>query len=89
MGLGEAEREAVLRTVAAVLHLGNIEFVPAADEGAALGNAASAAALAAVVDLLEARLAGAPLDFRAHAKYRAMSLTREQRALLCRGLRTG
>ena len=55
MGLGEAEREAVLRTVAAVLHLGNIQFAPAADEGAAPVGAASAAAIAAVADLLEAR----------------------------------
>ena len=89
MGLGEAEREAVLRTVAAVLHLGNIEFVHAPDEDAALGNAASTAALAAVADLLEARLAGAPVDSRANAKYRAMSVTRERRALPGRGLRTG
>ena len=55
VGLGEAEREAVLRTVAAVLHLGNIQFAPAADEGAAPVGAASAAAIAAVADLLEAR----------------------------------
>ncbi|KAK9842297.1 hypothetical protein WJX81_005127 [Elliptochloris bilobata] len=53
VGLGEGEREAVLRTVAAVLHLGNIEFAPAADEGAAPVGAASAAALSAVADLLE------------------------------------
>lgn len=89
VGLGEAEREAVLRTVAAVLHLGNIEFVPAADEGAAPGSAAATAALAAVADLLEARPAGAPMDLRANAEYRAMSLTHEQRALPGRGLRTG
>ena len=55
VGLGEAEREAVLRTVAAVLHLGNIQFAPAADEGAAPVGAASTAAIAAVADLLEAR----------------------------------
>ena len=33
VGISEAEREAVLRTVAAVLHLGNITFVSAPDEG--------------------------------------------------------
>lgn len=55
VGLGEAEREAVLRTVAAVLHLGNIQFAPAADEGAAPVGVASAEAIAAVADLLEAR----------------------------------
>lgn len=58
VGLGEAEREAVLRTVAAVLHLGNIQFAPAADEGAAPVGTASATAIAAVADLMEARCPG-------------------------------
>ncbi len=50
---GEAEREAVLRTVAAVLHLGNITLVGAADEGAAPRDSSAEAALAAVADLLQ------------------------------------
>jgi myosin heavy subunit len=50
---GEAEREAVLRTVAAVLHLGNIIFVGAADEGAAPRDNSAKAALSAVADLLQ------------------------------------
>ena len=33
VGIGEAEREAVLRTVAAVLHLGNITFASGARRG--------------------------------------------------------
>jgi len=53
VGLGEAEREAVLRTVAAVLHLGNVEFAPAPDEGAAPAGPGAAAALGAVASLLE------------------------------------
>ncbi|EIE22795.1 hypothetical protein COCSUDRAFT_47698 [Coccomyxa subellipsoidea C-169] len=53
VGIGEAEREAVLRTVAAVLHLGNITFVGAADEGAAPRDSSAEAALAAVADLLQ------------------------------------
>lgn len=51
--IGEEEREAVLRTVAAVLHLGNINFVNAADEGAAPRDSSATAALAAVADLLQ------------------------------------
>jgi myosin-5 len=51
----QAEREAVLRTVAAVLHLGNVRFAGAADEGCAPADAASREALAAVADLLQAR----------------------------------
>jgi myosin-5 len=50
---GEEEREAVLRTVAAVLHLGNVTFIDAADEGAIPGSAAANGALAAVADLLQ------------------------------------
>ncbi|BDA45618.1 Myosin-17 [Coccomyxa sp. Obi] len=53
VGIGEAEREAVLRTVAAVLHLGNITFVGAADEGAMPKDNSAKAALVAVADLLQ------------------------------------
>lgn len=53
VGISEAEREAVLRTVAAVLHLGNITFVSAPDEGSALSGTAAKEALAAVADLLQ------------------------------------
>ena len=53
VGVSEAEREAVLRTVAAVLHLGNITFVDASDEGSALRDRSAKAALAAVADLLQ------------------------------------
>lgn len=50
---GEPEREAGLRTVAAVLHLGNITFVGAADEGAIPKDNSAKAALVAVADLLQ------------------------------------
>ena len=50
----QAEREAVLRTVAAVLHLGNIRFAGAADEGCAPRDEPSREALAAIADLLQA-----------------------------------
>ena len=53
VGISEAEREAVLRTVAAVLHLGNITFVSAPDEGSALRDRSAKQALAAVADLLQ------------------------------------
>ena len=53
VGISEAEREAVLRTVAAVLHLGNITFVSAPDEGSALSDCSAKEALAAVADLLQ------------------------------------
>ncbi|MCI00519.1 unconventional myosin-Va-like, partial [Trifolium medium] len=33
VGISTDEQEAIFRTVAAVLHLGNIEFVKAMDEG--------------------------------------------------------
>lgn len=51
----EAEREAALRTVAAVLHLGNITFIGAADEGAMPKDNSAKAALVAVADLLQVR----------------------------------
>ena len=53
VGISEAEREAVLRTVAAVLHLGNIIFVSAPDEGSVLSDRSATEALAAVADLLQ------------------------------------
>lgn len=55
MGIGEAEREAVLRTVAAVLHLGNITFASAPDEGSALSSRSAEEALTACADLLQVR----------------------------------
>ena len=55
VGIGEAEREAVLRTVAAVLHLGNITFASAPDEGSALSSRSAKEALAACADLLQVR----------------------------------
>lgn len=45
----------MLRTVAAVLHLGNVIFVNAADEGAVPKDASAKAALIAVADLLQVR----------------------------------
>lgn len=58
VGIGEAEREAVLGTVAAVLHLGNITFVSAPDEAeaSALSSRSAKEALAAVADLLQVGL---------------------------------
>lgn len=56
VGIGEAEREAVLRTVAAVLHLGNITFANAPDEASALSSQSAKEALAAVADLLQVGL---------------------------------
>jgi len=56
VGIGEAEREAVLRTVAAVLHLGNITFASEPDEASALSSRSAKEALAAVADLLQVRL---------------------------------
>ena len=53
VGIAEAEREAVLRTVAAVLHLGNVTFASAPDEGSALSSRGAAEALAACADLLQ------------------------------------
>lgn len=53
VGISEAEREAVLRTVAAVLHLGNIIFEAAPDEGSALASRSAKEALAVVADLLQ------------------------------------
>ncbi len=53
VGIGEAEREAVLRTVAAVLHLGNITFASAPDEGSALSSRSAKEALAACADMLQ------------------------------------
>ncbi len=55
VGILEAEREAVLRTVAAVLHLGNVTFAGAPDEGSALGSRSAQEALAACADLLRVR----------------------------------
>ena len=43
----------MLRTVAAVLHLGNVTFIGAADEGAAPTDNSAKAALSAVADLLQ------------------------------------
>lgn len=60
VGITEAEREAILRTVAAVLHLGNVTFAGAADEGAAPNSRAATEALAIVADLLQV---GAVLSF--------------------------
>ena len=53
VGIAEAEREAVLRTVAAVLHLGNVTFASAPDEGSALSSRSAQEALAACADLLQ------------------------------------
>ena len=54
VGIPEPEREAVLRTVAAVLHLGNVAFAPGPDgEGAAPADSSSVAALDTVADLLQ------------------------------------
>eukprot|EP00884_Botryococcus_braunii_P001103 jgi/Botrbrau1/10994/Bobra.0234s0017.1 len=52
IGLGEEEREAVLRTVAAVLHLGNIDFAADGD-AAVLADQESADELGIVADLLQ------------------------------------
>lgn len=54
IGLGEEEREAVLRTVAAVLHLGNISFAADGD-AAVLADQESADELGIVADLLQVR----------------------------------
>lgn len=54
IGLGEEEREAVLRTVAAVLHLGNINFAADGD-AAVLADQDSADELGIVADLLQVR----------------------------------
>ena len=56
IGLAEPEREAVLRCVAAVLHLGNIQFVQGeVDDAAVPDTEESEAELAVVAELLEVR----------------------------------
>ena len=52
VGLAPGQVEAVLRTVAAVLHLGNIGFESSASDEAAVAGAGADAALAAAAHLL-------------------------------------
>ncbi|KAG2498422.1 hypothetical protein HYH03_003680 [Edaphochlamys debaryana] len=53
IGLSEEQQRAVLRTVAAVLHLGNVAFVEGSEEGAAVDSGAKAQqALQAAAELL-------------------------------------
>ncbi|GIM12559.1 hypothetical protein Vretimale_15876 [Volvox reticuliferus] len=52
IGLSEQQQSAVLGTVAAVLHLGNIAFVDSEHEGAVVADGASGEALEAAAELL-------------------------------------
>jgi myosin-5 len=52
VGVPEAEQDACFRTVAAVLHLGNVEFADGGDDAAAVAGEGAAEALAAAAELL-------------------------------------
>ena len=59
VGIPKVEQDAIFATVAAVLHLGNIEFVPATDaEASQLKDEAAKAHLAAAALLLSVRPEG-------------------------------
>jgi Myosin head (motor domain) len=59
VGLSGTERQAVLGVVAAVLHLGNVEFAAGGADDAVYADGASAAAAATAAMLLQVRLQGA------------------------------
>ena len=58
VGIPEEEQQAVCRTVAAVLHMGNITFCEAADEGSDVSDAKAQHHLVATAELLGVSPAG-------------------------------